>query len=808
MNYTNKKTCVNSCNLRSFVLFVLFAFSIFPAIAQQETIVIGQVLDTDRAPIENIAVYFKGTNIGTQTNDDGNFFLRTSGSETRIVLTHPGYKKQEIALKQGQSAGVEIIMHEEPNWLPEVFVLPGANPAVDLIKRVRAARKMNDLSRHPEYAVQSKEESVVFFSRNQQRTTNRRLWEHLSAGNLSSSDSSLLVPLYMSDRIFRITSAGKTALEENTFSSPEATERMLIQLTTQLSEGMNFYENSVPLFGKSLISPLANVAMSYYKYYLMDSVATETGKIYEVHFRNSNRKNPAFDGRLWVDSASLALTAIEAQLPAQANINFVNNLQIEQRFEQTPNRLWTKQSEQLSLNLTFETMIDSLPTKAHLLMQQSARFSPLEVDILPQETFAQSDYTQAQIDEKMQELRRDPLFRSAMWIDDAAFTGYAKAGKIDIGKIQQIVRTTDIEGFRLNIPLRTNEELWKNICLGGYVGYGFRNKEVKYSGYAQFRLPAEKRHLFGAGYTNDYRRTDYDYNDFMLRENPLSTGDEDFSNTILRFTSSPKMNKREEIWTSYNMDWNDDVESSVYFRSIKQFPQAQHLPFSYNGQNIGTLQQHSVTLNTRFSFNERVYNDHLQRIYLSNHRPVIHLTVEYGKFSTGFASGDYGKLSAAVKQNVRFDIGQWNYMVKADWLLGNVPYPLLVYPHGNESNDYHRYRFTMMKYMDFAVDRSIQLHSEWLFNGFLLNNIPLIKHLNLREVCSFKVAYGTLSNSHRDILDYPAFVNPLQDPYAEFGIGITNIFRVLAVQSVWSTTNLLTMENIRWTPTVYWSISF
>ena len=770
--------------------------------------VIGQVLDTDRTPMINVAVYFKGTNIGMQTNDEGYFFLRTSGSETKIVFTHLGYKKQEIALKQGQSVGLEIVMHEEPNWLPEVFVLPGENPAIDLIKRVRSARKINDLSRHPEYVAQSKEENVVFLSRSQQRGANKRLWEHLSTGNLSSSDSTLLVPLYMSDRIFRVTSTGKTALEENTFSSPEATERMLIQLTSQLSDGMNFYENSVPLFGKSLISPLANVAMSYYKYYLMDSVATETGKIYEVHFRSSNRKNPAFDGRLWVDSASLALTAIEAQLPAQANVNFVNNLQIEQRFEQTPNRLWTKQSEQLSLNLTYEMMLDSLPAKSYLLIRQSTRFSPLEVDIQPHETFAQSDYTQAQIDEKMQTLSRDPLFRSAMWIADAAFTGYAKAGKIDIGKIQQIARTTDIEGFRLNIPLRTNEELWKNICIGGYVGYGFRNKEVKYSGYAQFRLPVEKRHLFGAGYTNDYRRTDYDYNDFMLRESPLLTGDEDIASTTLSFVSSPKINEREEIWASYNMDWSDDVESGVYFRSIKQFPHAQHLPFSYNGQNIGTLQQHSVTLNTRFSFNERVYEDHLQRIYLSNQLPIIHFTAEYGKFSTGSTNGDYGKLSATVKQSVRFDFGQWNYMVQADWLFGKVPYPLLVYPHGSEFNGYHKYSFTMMKYMDFATDRSAQFHSEWLFNGFLLNSIPLIKHLNLREVCSFKVAYGALSNSHRDILDYPAHVNPLQHPYAEFGIGITNIFRVFAVQSVWSTTNLLTMENIRWTPAIYLLISF
>ena len=59
-------------------LVVIFAwtFSGLQVLAQ-ETVVVGQVFNKfDRSPMESVSVYFKGSNIHTQTNEEGYFLIR------------------------------------------------------------------------------------------------------------------------------------------------------------------------------------------------------------------------------------------------------------------------------------------------------------------------------------------------------------------------------------------------------------------------------------------------------------------------------------------------------------------------------------------------------------------------------------------------------------------------------------------------------------------------------------------------------------------------------------------------------------
>jgi hypothetical protein len=352
-----------------------------------------------------------------------------------------------------------------------------------------------------------------------------------------------------------------------------------------------------------------------------------------------------------------------------------------------------------------------------------------------------------------------------------------------------LARFTDIEGFRLNFPFRTNQKLWKNISLGGYVGYGFRNKEMKYSGIAQYRLPTEKRRIIGINYTNDYRIINYDYNHLLYYENPLTTGDVDIANTILGFRSGDRMNLRKEFSASFSNDWNTDIETNAYFRTNQIFAN-NDLPMQYGSENLTLLQYQSATFETRFSFGERTYNDHLQRIYISNNKPVIYSILEAGKYQLGTKSGNYGKVTGAIKHFVRMDIGQLNYIAEAGYIFGNVPYPLLQIPFGNDKGGYGFYSFNLMHLMEYATDKYATLHTELILNGLIMNQIPLIKSLNLREMFTFNMAYGGLSNSHNDVLQLPDYLNPLSKPYMEVGVGITNILHLFTFQSVWRLTDL------------------
>jgi hypothetical protein len=761
--------------------------------------VVGQVLNAaDKTPIAQVNVTFKNTDIIVQTNNEGYFLIKTSGKQTKLVFSCIGFKRQEVNIKHGQSVGMDVLLEEESTLLQETFVIPGANPALELMKRVRLMRKVNDISQQQGVSVQSTEQNLILLSKINHQTLSKRIFDQLKNGNLSKFDSSLVLPVYMAESKFVLTSKEKKEVSKNIFSSPESGMKILEKLLGNLETELNFYENSITVFGKAMISPLANIGYAYYDFYLADSIHSATGKQFEIHFRTKNIKNLAFNGKLFIDSASLALTKIEAELPNQANINFIHNLRISEIFTAQPGRRWTRQSEEMALNMNYELMADSVHPKPEIFVKRSATYHYTDsISTLPK-TFAQSNYTAENLNDKLKDLNNTPLLRTAKWIADVMFTGYMDLGKIDLGKVEQIIRIDDIEGTRLTLPLRTNEKLWKNLSLNGYVGYGFLDQKPKYSFGAQIKFEGNKRRILSMSYMYDYRRIDYNYNDFLFRENPLITGDEDISSSVFAMKSAGKMSDRSEISYCFSNEWTPDIESNLFVRSNRMFANAS-MPMKQNGVDFASsLLQQSVTIATRFSFGEKKYNDHMQQIYISNTRPVIYGILEVGKYELAGKWQSYGKISATIRQFYKFEIGQLNYIADAGFILGNVPYQLLEVPTGSETGGYSTFQFNMMNYMEYGADKYVNLHTELMLNGLIMNQIPLIKNLNLREMCSFNIAYGSLSDSHKLQLDFPSFMYPLNKPYMEVGVGLTNILGIFTLQSVWRLTDLNHTNVIPW----------
>ena len=771
-----------------FMMGILLTEVLFVAGLQaQETIVVGQVIDKyDKHPLSSVSIYFKGTSVGTTSNEEGYFLLRHTGKENILVFSAIGYKKTEIKIKPGSNIGLTVEMEESNTLLQEVFILPGANPALDLMRKVRLLRKVNDETKLPHYEVLATEQNAIFLSRSQHRSISKQIFRQLQEGNLLSSDSSLLVPLYMDEIKYQLTSTAKTELSKKIFSSSEEGNKILEQLFGELNPSLNFYENSIPVFNENIISPLASIGNMYYNYYLADSMVTSSGKQYEIHFRSRNPRNPAFNGKFCLDSASLALTYIEAELPSEANINFIRHLSIKQEFVPFSSKRWVRNKDQLSLVLNLDILTDSVPAGSQIFFKRSTIYNTGSIQI--PESFAQSGYSEETLNQKLQQLGKTPLMNAAKWLADIIFTGYIPVGKIDIGKIQYLARTTDVEGLRLTLPFRTNEKMWKNFTVGGFVGYGFKNEAIKYSGFTQYKLPAEKRRIIGLNYTNDYRRIDYNYNNFLYLENPLVSGDEDIAGTIFALRSAGRLNERKEWTLSFSGDWNRNIESGLYFRSLQQLP-SDALPLKKDGVDIGNFQQQSFTFSTRFSFNEKKYEDHLQRIYINNRNPIIYGILEVGKYELGNTEKYYGKVSGILKQNVQFDLGQVNYWMEAGSIFGSVPYPLLAYQPGAEGG-YGFYRFSMMNFMQFAADKYFDFHGELIMNGLILNHIPLLKYLNMREMFSVKFGYGKMSNDHLSVMDFPAYVYPFNRPYTEVGVGLANILHLFNLQAIWRLTDI------------------
>lgn len=772
-------------------IFVCSCFSL-PIVAQ-ETVVVGQVFNKDdRTPLQSVSVYFKGTNIHTQTNEEGYFLIRNQGDESVLIFSLVGFKKEKISLTPGESLGVEILLTEKDNMLGEVFVTPGANPANDLMKKVCDSRRKNNVQAN----LKINEQNVVFLSKKDSRWENNRIFGQFKTGNMSSTDSTLLAPLYMEESSYSQTGKDKVQLSKNTFNTSETAQKTVSGLLKELNSDVNFYNNSVPILGKSMISPLANIGKSYYRYYLVDSIKTDVGKEYVLHFRSKNTKNLAFNGELRIDSGTYALTYIDAELPRQTNLNYIHNLRLKQSFEHTGN-YWLPKSKNSAWNLTYELLKEANKKSPELMISRSTDYSSDDELVIRVDSFASSAFSQQEIEDKMVAVQQTPLYKTASYIADAVLTGYMRAWVFDIGQIVNIARITKPEGFRLALPIRTNERLWENFMLGGHVGYGFKNKSVKYSAEAQWKLPIENsRVILGAKYLDDYRRIDYDYNNFIWREEPLSTGDENMFST---FFTKPKdrMSERRETSVFLYNDWTPDIESKWIFRDVTYLPN-ELLPFRQNGTEISSLKERNFSFTTRFSFDERVINEHFQRLYIYSPKPVLYATLEGGSYKFAEEKGNYAKLSGSLLHRNPFVLGEWRYMIEAGKYFGNVPYPLLKFTQGQNGGAYGRFEFAMMNNREYIADTYVTLFSELITNGIIFNNIPLIKHLNLREIASFKMAYGTLSDGHRGLMEIPSSTGKFTHPYSELSVGFCNLLGVISVQSIWRLTDLDKPDIEKW----------
>jgi len=784
-----------------FFKFLLIFFSVGLNLQAQDsfTTIVGQVINSiDKTPVADVNIVFKNSGYGTKTDDEGFFMIKSNDPKhSVIVFSCVGYRKKEIKIKPGQSAGMLVQLDETNTLLQDVVVIPGANPALPLMKKVRSMKSVNDFTQYNNLTIERKEQNLALLSKVNQRNVNRRIFNALTEGALSKNDSALTVPLFMSEISYQQNGKNKIVLNTNNFSSPEKSQLFAEQLVGEIQTSINFYQNTIVFMDKNLISPLSSAASLYYNYFLSDSTQKGKNKIYKVNFYSNNPKNLAFNGTMWIDSATLALVTIEAKLSPLANINYIRHLNISQRFEKSENNLWIPAEEKITLNMLYEVMADSIYQKPELFI--SKKTQSIAKGNIPQrdESFAGTEYETAEIDQRLALLNDTRLLRTAKWLADVAITGYIPVGKIEIGKIQEIMRVTDVEGFKMNLPLRTNEKLWKDFGLGGHIGYGFKNHEPAYSGYAQVKLNRKMNTVFRMGYTNEYRRIDYQYNNFMLRENPLVTGDADIANTIIGLRAGTRMNRRKEFMALLSTDINPDLETKLVYRQNELLPSG-WLPMTFANTNVSSVKYRSVVIAGRLSFGERTYEDHFQRIYIRNYRPLIYAMLQAGQFETGNNKGNYAKFQATVKQDVNLGFGKWIYILQGGFTLGSVPYPLLDIPAGSESYGYSYDKFSLLYSMEYAADKFLLMHNDLITDGLLFNQIPVIKHLNLREMFSFKILYGGLRDAHKNILDYPDFVYPVNNPYMEIGVGIANIFRVLYLQSVWRLSDTARPGTTRW----------
>lgn len=101
------------------VMLLLCILLTSSAFSQQREI-IGKIKNSENVPIPNVSILFKGTNVGSQSNNEGEFAINIP-SEGTLIFSVIGYQSQEIETNGKKS--LNVILQAENVGIDEVVVM-------------------------------------------------------------------------------------------------------------------------------------------------------------------------------------------------------------------------------------------------------------------------------------------------------------------------------------------------------------------------------------------------------------------------------------------------------------------------------------------------------------------------------------------------------------------------------------------------------------------------------------------------------------------------------------------------------------
>ncbi|MCQ2340492.1 MAG: DUF5686 and carboxypeptidase regulatory-like domain-containing protein [Paludibacteraceae bacterium] len=762
-------------------LVIVYAMLMMVSIAAQNTTIVGEIYDSQSGePLPNVSVYIPGTQVGTTTTAEGVFLLRCDlVRSARVTVSSIGYKTTHFRIEPGQSAGIDIPLQEKNTQLEEVFVMPGENMALPLLERVRKNNANIDGASGHSDKENGVTETNVYLSDIEAKHLKRHLWKSLQAGMIAQSDSTYLLPLYRQKTVNGVKESQAVMMAETDYEI----------LLSGMDETVDFYKNIIPIYNTSFLSPLAGDGNTFYRYYLVDSVATAQGKTYQVDFKTRNPYYKTFDGRMWIDSTSATLVAIEASVPRQVSANYLHQMRIEQHFDSLSHGV---RSEHRSMLLDFAIKSDSSHFFPTVLIEHRK-----EMRHEKQETRKEIQETQNENEDSlmMAKVEDSPIMRTARFFAYVIQNAYIPTGtKVEIGNVSEIIHVNDQERVRLGLPLRTAPSLWKNVCLEAYAAYGIGDHAWKGMGMVHWNMPTLRRNMLRLRYADEYVYSEVSDFDRLMRENAVWSPQMGITTAMMkglykgRYTYNSAVRNR-EIRLDWESDWTDHLETQTRV-SIGRMGYGEPSR-NYNAQP--SFRYGKLSAMFRLSWNEKKVDLYCRRVHIYNHLPVLYIGGEIGSVRKDGEEGEhvYGKLNVMLRHHQPLGAGgQLDYLIEAGIILGAVPFPMLNIFDGNQSYAYDPYRFTLMHNYQYAADRYVLMHVDWNGGGCLFNLIPGIRVLRLRELVSFKMAYGGLSSKHNELLTFPdGRLNNLTTPYVEIGVGIGNILRIADLMSVWRLTH-------------------
>ena len=605
-----------------------------------------------------------------------------------------------------------------------------------------------------------------------------------------------------------------------------ATGDMLSTVLKDVFTDVNIYDNDIRLLQYPFISPISSSdAISFYKFYIMDTTFVDKDKCFHLTFVPNNSQDFGFTGHLYVlADSSYTVKKCTMNLPKKSGVNFVDNMDIIQEFEQLPNGEWVLKTDDMIVEMTLMKIMQGFQ------IRRTTRYSDYAFDELPQQLFKRKgaeikeadammrgdDFwnqyrpvpltqTESSMDMLVKRLEQMPGFKYVIFVLKAFIENFVETGtkehpsKVDIGPVNTMISNNYIDGLRLRMSAQTTANLNPHLFFKGYYAYGFKDHRSKYMGEVEYSF--NKKEYLPREFPKNSITFSYQYDVMSPTDKFLKT---DKDNVFVSFKTSTvdQMSYVRNIALKYENETQFGLKTTVEVKHSTDEPTGGLAYITNDDQKtlVPEIQTMEASLAFRYAPGETFVNTKQRRIPVSFDAPVFTLSHTAG--FKGVLGGEYNYNLTEIGLYKRFWFSSWgkiDMFVKGGAQWNKVPFPLLIMPAANLSYILQRETFNLINNMEFLNDRYASLDVSWDLNGKIFNRIPLLKKLKWREAIGFKMLYGHLTDKNNpmkhpgdsELFLFPtrngrptSFVMDPKTPYMECSVGIHNIFKILHIDYV------------------------
>lgn len=787
-------------------------------------------------PVAYATYSFLPSGGGGITDDKGKVTLSIPVRADSVEFAAMGYTPVRMATADIRS-GSKIRLHNTGMLLGEVIVRPGKekyskknNPAVDFVNRIRSLADLTDPRSRPLYSAKKYERITLalnhFNPESDKNLFMKRYGFLRNAVDTSEVSGSQILNFSVREKISTVhhrrdpqsEKERVVALKQSGIDDFMDQESMRVLYEDFFSD-IDLYKNDIYLLHTQFVSPFSKIAPDFYKFYLTDTVPVDGEQCVELTFVPRNDQSFGFTGRVYVPlgDTTMFIKKVTMNVPNHINVNFLDQLYINQEYERGPDGVRLLKRDDLIAEISIlpgtqglyvrrNTAYDDYdfsndqPTEIFNRLGRTSIAADAELhtdDYWDRERLLPMSVREADVSVLTETLRRDKLYYWVETFIKIMVNGYIstdKPSKFDIGPVNTLVSHNTLEGFRLRAGGMTTANLSKRFFLRGYGAYGFRDHKWKYHAEAEYSFLDKTYH--SREFPIHAIRAEHTYDIDMLGQHFAFTNPDNMFLSFRRHEDLQITYLRSSR-LSYILELENNFSVTADFHHNRQEATRAMTFVAGDGRAFNHYNESGFTVTLRYAPGEKFYQKKSSRTSITPHVPVIQLTHTYSP--KNFIGNNFEINITELSLSKRFWLSAFGYLdaiVKGGHVWSRSPYPNLLVPNANLSYTIQPESFALLNPMEFVTDSYAMWDLSYWANGAILNYIPLLRKLKLREVFSFRGFYGHLSRRNDPLLNPSLFrfpdvvsVERLGDtPYMEAGVGLDNIFKILRVDYVWRLT--------------------